>query len=88
MKANDLTQNLSLQDVKNTLKSRKPEPKAMAKRFDAQDGEWHSYFDQYPHNNNATKELLPAAIEATILAIESDCKDWHDPSQFPPAVLE
>jgi hypothetical protein len=88
MKAKDLTQNLSLQDVENTLENCEPEPKAMAKRFDAQDGEWHSYFDQYPHSNNATKELLPAAIETTILAIEPDCRDWHDPSQFPPAVLE
>ena len=42
MKAKDLTQNLSLQDVENTLKNREPEPKAMAKRFDTQDGEWHS----------------------------------------------
>ena len=47
----------------------------MAKRFDDRNGEWHSYFDQYPYSNKAIKELLPAAIEATILAIESDCKD-------------
>lgn len=56
--------------------------------LDVQDGEWHSYFDQHPHSNNATKELLSAAIDPAILAIESCHKDWHAPSQFPPAVLE
>lgn len=85
LKAKD---HLSLQDVEDALENPEPEPKGMAKRFDVQDGEWHSYFDQYPHSNNATKKLLPAAIKTTMLVIESDCKDWHDPSQFPPAVLD
>ena len=88
MKAKDLTRYLSWQDVETTLENREPEPKAMAKRFDARNGEWHAYFDQYSYSNNATEASLPAAIEATTLAIESDSKDCHDPSHFPPAVLE
>ena len=44
--------------------------------------------DRYPCSNGSTEKLLPAAIEATVLAIKSDRKDWHDPFQFPPAALE
>jgi len=40
------------------------------------------------HSNATTRQLLPAAIEATNLAISKDSVDWHHPSQFPHPVHE
>lgn len=88
MKSRDLTQELSLQDVETALEDHGTDIKATRKKLTPQDGKWHSYFDDYPHSNNVTRKLIPAAVEATALAIESDCGDWQDLSQFPPAVLE
>ena len=88
MKAKDLTQKLSLQDVETVFEDHGTEIKAIVKKLTPQDGEWHSYLDDYPHSNNVTRKLIPAAVEATALAIESDCEVWQNPSQFPPAVLE
>ena len=88
IKAKELSQSLSLQDFENITENREPEPKVTGKKFDVEDGEWHSYFEQYPNRNDGTKKLLPAEIGATVLAIKSDRKDWYDPSQFPRAVLE
>ncbi|KAL8896174.1 MAG: hypothetical protein Q9192_003224, partial [Flavoplaca navasiana] len=88
MKANDLTQGLSLQDVETIFEDHGTEIKAAVKKLTPEDGEWHSYFDDYPHSNNVTRKLIPTAIEATALAIESDCGIWQKPSQFPLAVLE
>ena len=88
IKAKELSQSLPLQDFENITENREPEPKVTVKKFDVEDGEWHSYFEQYPNRNDGTKKLLPAEIGATVLAIKSDRKDWYDPSQFPPAVLE
>ncbi|KAL9037621.1 MAG: hypothetical protein Q9180_003614 [Flavoplaca navasiana] len=79
---------LSLQDVETIFEDHGTEIKAAVKKLTPEDGEWHSYFDDYPHSNNVTRKLIPTAIEATALAIEPDCGIWQNPSQFPPAVLE
>ncbi|KAL9635971.1 MAG: hypothetical protein Q9204_002423 [Flavoplaca sp. TL-2023a] len=88
MKANDLTQELSLQDMETIFEDHGTEIKAAVQKITPEDGEWHSYFDDYPRNNNVTRKLIPTAIEATALAIESDCGIWQNPSQSPPAVVK
>ena len=88
MQAKDLTQELSLQDVGTVFEDHGTEIKAALKKLTPEDSEWYSYFDDCPYSNNVTQKLIPAAVEATALAIESDCEVWQNPSQFPPALLE
>ena len=90
---NDVTNNdtkeetefLSLQDAKDSILAVKPEQPDIPR---SQIGEWYQYFEKFPHSNATTRQLLPAAIEATKLAISKDSVDWHHPSQFPHPVRE
>ena len=88
MRAKHLTQELSLQDVETAFEDHETEIKGRVKELTSQDGERHSYFDDYPHSNNVTRKLILAAVVATALAAESDCEDWQNPSRFPLAVLK
>lgn len=80
-----MTEFLSLQDAEDGVLAVKPEqPDILRSRV----GEWHQYFEKFPHSNAITRQLLPAAIEATKLAISKNSTDWHHPSQFPRPVRE
>ena len=81
-------QGLPLQDFEDTVEDRERKTAVAVDFLHEDGGEWDEYFNQHPHSNERTKNLLPAAIEATNLAITSDLNDWHHPSEFPPAVLE
>ena len=65
-----------MQDVEIALKDHGPEIKTTMQTLIPQDGEWYSYFNNYLHSNNVTRNLIPAAVEATALAIELDREDW------------
>jgi hypothetical protein len=80
-----MTEFLSLQDAEDGVLAVKPErPDILRSRV----GEWYQYFEKFPHSNATTRQLLPAAIEATMLAISKNSTDWHYPSQFPRRVRE
>ena len=81
-------QGLPLQDFEDTVEDRERETAVAVGFLDEDGGEWDEYFNRHPHSNERTRNLLPAAIEATNLAIKSDLNDWRHPSEFPPAVLE
>ncbi|KAG8527821.1 uncharacterized protein KY384_007975 [Bacidia gigantensis] len=63
-------QHLSLQEVEPSSKNQTHDVNPAWKRMDSQDGEWHSYFKDQPYSNRTTRELLPAALEATSLAMK------------------
>ena len=80
-----MTKFLSLHDAEDGVIAVKPEhPDILRSRV----GEWCQYFEIFPHSNATTRQLLPAAIEATKLAISKDSMDWHHPSQFPHPIRE
>ena len=80
-----LTEFLSLQDIEDSVPAVEPEqPNILRSRV----GEWYQYFEKFPHSNDKTRRLLPAAIETAKLAISRNSTDWHHPSQFPHPVLE
>ena len=81
-------QGLPLQDFEDTVEDHERETAVAVGFLDEDGGEWDEYFNWHPHGNERTRNLLPAAIEATNLAIKSDLNDWRHPSEFPPAVLE
>ncbi|KAL8745041.1 MAG: hypothetical protein Q9190_002790 [Brigantiaea leucoxantha] len=87
-KAQELTQYSSLQDVESCVEDQKTELKDTRMKSDTLDGEWCLFFTDKPYSNQVTRELIPAALEATSLAIEQGLKDWQDPSEFPLPVLE
>ncbi|KAL8718671.1 MAG: hypothetical protein Q9225_004224 [Loekoesia sp. 1 TL-2023] len=78
---------LSLLDIEITVEKQNYEIEPVENTADLHQGEWEKFFNQKPHSNRKSRELLPAALEACMALDKSD-KDWHDPSQMPGAVLE
>ncbi len=83
-KARDL---LSLLDMTVTVEKQNYETEPVENTLNLHQGEWEKFFNQKPHSNRKSRELLPTALEAC-MAIDKSDERWYDPSQMPGAVLE